>query len=366
MHDFAPALTARGLDVVLAEYRGYGGSSGTPALVGMLDDTLRIADAIGVDPARLYLYGRSVGSIYALHLASQRPVAGLILESGIANVLQRLAIRLDPQELGISDEQLREAVASALDHQAKLEAYAGPVLVLHTRHDHLVPVSHAQKLARWAGDRGRLVIYERGDHNSIHYANGEAILDEVQAFVGRGGELGELALRVGLHDGGQGTRRLELRAGQRGGVERHPVAGRPETNRAPKRLDVALRLRRLGVAQLDPARDHRCAGGLARQRQDPEQRFDHCGSGRHQGSALVVELDPRLVPVDHHRGQRLVIQVVVEPLVSHQPTQAVPEGRRRHEHQHRQRRVAPRCVLEGVQRHVWIADQCGELGPHAV
>lgn len=185
--DFAPALVAAGLNVCFSEYRGYGGSTGTPALVAMLDDALAVADALEVAPERVFVYGRSVGSIYALHVAANRPVAGLIVESGIADVLQRLAIRLDPDELGMSAAELERAVAEVLDHRAKLDAYAGPVVVLHTHADHLVPVDHARDLASWAGDRGKLVLYDRGDHNSIHYYNGDAILAEVAALTGVGG-----------------------------------------------------------------------------------------------------------------------------------------------------------------------------------
>ena len=74
--DFCAGLNAQGLDVFLGEYRGYGGSDGRPALAGMLDDALVTADATGVPAERLVLYGRSVGSLYALHVAAHRPVAG--------------------------------------------------------------------------------------------------------------------------------------------------------------------------------------------------------------------------------------------------------------------------------------------------
>ncbi|MCA9712631.1 MAG: alpha/beta hydrolase, partial [Myxococcales bacterium] len=84
---FAARLEAEGIDVFLGEYRGYGGSTGRPALASMLDDALALADATGVPPSRLVVYGRSVGSIYALHVAAHRAVAGLVLESGIADVL---------------------------------------------------------------------------------------------------------------------------------------------------------------------------------------------------------------------------------------------------------------------------------------
>ncbi len=179
IHDFAPRLVEAGLNVCLAAYRGYGGSSGRPALVAMLDDAVAVADALGVPPETMIVYGRSVGSIYALHVASRRPVGGLVLESGISNVLQRLAVRLSAEELGVTDTRLEQAVGEVLDHRAKLRRYAGPVLVMHARDDHLVPLDHAKDLASWAGDQGRLLVFDRGDHNTIHYFNGETIAAEV-------------------------------------------------------------------------------------------------------------------------------------------------------------------------------------------
>ncbi|MCB9594390.1 MAG: alpha/beta hydrolase [Sandaracinaceae bacterium] len=182
LHDFAPALEARGYGVFLGEYRGYGGSTGRPGLHSMLDDALAQLDAVGVPPERVLVYGRSVGSIFALHVAAARPVAGLVLESGIADVGQRLALRLEPEELGTDAAGLAAAIRDDLDHRGKLAAYAGPVLVLHTRNDHMVSVDHAEQLAAWAGDRAELRLFERGDHNSIHAYNGDAILDAVDAL----------------------------------------------------------------------------------------------------------------------------------------------------------------------------------------
>ncbi len=183
LYDFEPALIKAGFNVCLAEYRGYGSSSGDPALVAMLDDALVIADACGVEPQQMYVYGRSVGSIYALHVAANRAVAGLIIESGIANVLQRLAIRVEPQELGVSQAELEREIATHLNHESKIQAHRGKLLVMHTRRDQLVPASHAQQLADWAGSKARLVLFEQGDHNSIHLHNGPAIVAELERLA---------------------------------------------------------------------------------------------------------------------------------------------------------------------------------------
>lgn len=183
MLPLAREVAGLGVGVVLAEYRGYGASSGRPSLARMLDDAVAVADATGAPPSSLFVYGRSVGSIYALHVASQRPVGGLVIESGISDVLVRLLLRVEPSELGVTIDAMRDAAREIVDHRAKMTAYAGPVLVMHTRGDHIVPPSNAVDLAGWAGDRAELVLFERGDHNSIHAFNGAEILSRVTAFV---------------------------------------------------------------------------------------------------------------------------------------------------------------------------------------
>jgi fermentation-respiration switch protein FrsA (DUF1100 family) len=179
--DWPKALAARGLGLVLAEYRGYGGSSGTPSLVGMLDDALAVFDALDLPGERVIVYGRSVGSMYGLHVAANRSIRALVLESGIAHPLQRILIRLHPAELGCSLQTLEAEALAHLDHRAKLEAVDAPVVVFHTVRDHLVAFEHGEQLAAWSG--GELIALEPGDHNSILAYHRDAILDRVAALA---------------------------------------------------------------------------------------------------------------------------------------------------------------------------------------
>ena len=183
--EFGPAANESGIDCALAEYRGYGGSEGTPQLGTMLDDAVAIARATDVDPSRLVVYGRSVGSIFALHVAATLKVAGLVIESGIADVSERLRLRMRPAELGTTPEELTSVIDAHLNHQRKIESITAPVLIFHAEGDDLVPPEHARKLARWAGERATLRVFDRGDHNSIHAFNGKVIADETFAFTHR-------------------------------------------------------------------------------------------------------------------------------------------------------------------------------------
>jgi pimeloyl-ACP methyl ester carboxylesterase len=172
-----------GWDLLLAEYRGYGGSTGEPRLGRMLEDVAPILRLAGA-PEKLVLFGRSVGSLFALEAAARCPgVAGLVLESAIADPLERLRLRVEPRELGVDEATFRAAVAARLDHRAKIGAYRGPVLILHTRHDGLVDVSHAERLAAWAGGPVTLRVFQDGDHNSILAENAEAYLEAVGEFL---------------------------------------------------------------------------------------------------------------------------------------------------------------------------------------
>jgi pimeloyl-ACP methyl ester carboxylesterase len=179
-------LGALGWNVLLAEYRGYGMSTGEPQLGKMLDDVERVVRASGVPPERIVFFGRSVGSLFAVHAVSRFPnAAGLVVESGIADVRERLALRVEPGELGISRDEFDAAIRERLDQRAKLRGYRGPVLVLHTRSDGLVDVSHAQQLAAAAAGPVTVRVFERGDHNSILAVNAAEYRKAVEEFLAR-------------------------------------------------------------------------------------------------------------------------------------------------------------------------------------
>ncbi len=181
---FEERIAGMGANLFLAEYRGYGMSSGAPSLVGMLADVELIVEASGADPARIVFFGRSLGSLFAAHGAWLYPhAAGLILESGIADPLERALMRVEPWQLDTDMDTLRTAVDRDLDQREKLAAFRGRTLVLHARNDDLVEVSHGERLYRWANEPKELLVFERGDHNTILPANEEAYFAAVAAFI---------------------------------------------------------------------------------------------------------------------------------------------------------------------------------------
>ena len=84
-HTLADPHWPREWSIVAVNYRGYGTSEGKPGERDLTSDALTIYDAVaardGVDGKRIVVFGRSLGTALAAHVAAERPVAGVILVS---------------------------------------------------------------------------------------------------------------------------------------------------------------------------------------------------------------------------------------------------------------------------------------------
>ncbi len=188
--DYLPSfpewIARTGCNVLLAEYRGYGMSSGTPALAGMLSDVVPIIESLKVPDHKVILFGRSIGSLYALHGVSQRPqLGGLIIESGVADLTERFFMRVAPEELGVSESAVIDELHTHFDYTRKLGSFQGQTLILHARHDELLPARHAEMLHAAAPEPKQLKIFDRGGHNDIFYRNQAEYMQLVEEFLVR-------------------------------------------------------------------------------------------------------------------------------------------------------------------------------------
>jgi alpha-beta hydrolase superfamily lysophospholipase len=167
-----------GLNSFFVEYRGYGLSGGEPSLSKLLEDVPTVlaylSERAGVPPDRTVIMGRSIGSLFAVEAAVRlkNKFAGLILESGIADLTERLLLRVEPEEIGGDPDRFYEEVDRYFNQQEKMGSIDRPLLILHTVHDGLVDPSHAQSLYEWcASPRKRIEFFDRGNHNTIFYEN---------------------------------------------------------------------------------------------------------------------------------------------------------------------------------------------------
>lgn len=180
-----------GLNSMYVDYPGYGLSEGSPSLSSCCATARAALQALLDAPADevpgIVVMGRSVGSIFALHAASSLPsprLRGLVLESGVADLVPRLAMRVRYEALGLDREAVEAALRRDFDHRARLASLTVPVLVLHCQEDGLVPVHNGAQLAAWAGERlFALELFEVGDHNSIQQVNAPAYRARLADFA---------------------------------------------------------------------------------------------------------------------------------------------------------------------------------------
>ena len=121
------------------------------------------------------LSGRAIG----------RPeLAGLVIESGIADPAERFLKYADLSEAGCCEADVRRAVAEQFDHQKKMAAFTNPVLILHAENDQLIPISHAERNHSWSGSTNRrLIRFPYGNHNTIMPFNAAEYFQGLRDFL---------------------------------------------------------------------------------------------------------------------------------------------------------------------------------------
>ncbi|MBL8266169.1 alpha/beta hydrolase [Steroidobacter sp.] len=72
----------------LMNYRGYGGSSGSPSEAAIHRDALALFDLVHAKHSNVLLMGRSLGSGVAIRLASERPATGLVLITPYSSIAE--------------------------------------------------------------------------------------------------------------------------------------------------------------------------------------------------------------------------------------------------------------------------------------
>ncbi len=154
----------RGWCLLLVNYRGFGLSEGRPSERHLLDDALFLYDRFSarseVDPERIVLMGRSLGSGIAAHVASARKVRGVIMVSpydSLAAVGQK-AFPWIPVKLFLR----HRFEALALAPRLKM-----PLLAVLAEQDEVIPAENSWRLIKAWGGPVQVTEIANTDHNNI-------------------------------------------------------------------------------------------------------------------------------------------------------------------------------------------------------
>jgi len=177
-----------GLNFLAYDYEGYGLSEGESSEKASFDDVesafrwlTEDEDGPKIEPSKVILFGRSLGSGPTIHLASKHgSLAGLILQSPLRTAMKT---------------QLYDWVASSIlrpadifDNETKiLKVTNYPVLIIHGKNDRVVPFSHGEYLYEQVKKKNNCGVshywVDGCGHNDIEVRKGDEFLVELSTFI---------------------------------------------------------------------------------------------------------------------------------------------------------------------------------------
>ncbi len=177
-----------GMGVLLAEYRGFGGNSGSPSEPGLYDDARAAIGFLrrqGVEPGRMVFYGESLGSGVAVQMATEFACSALVLEapySSVADVAQGRYWMFPVKALG----------RDKYDSTAKIARVRCPIFIMHGTADRVIPIRYGERLYELAPPPKEMKVYPGLGHVQFDEVRGfDAVLDFLRrhGMIGATGEM---------------------------------------------------------------------------------------------------------------------------------------------------------------------------------
>lgn len=168
-----------GWGIFIIDYRGYGGSQGSPTESGLYQDAEAAHAWLTAQGDQGLVYvGESLGGGMAIELARRHPPRAIILQSTFTSAVAvgKAGYPFLPVSLLMKDRYAN------IEKIGELEC---PILVIHGTDDTLVPVEFGRELH--AAIRSPKEWYEvrRAGHNDVPWVGGAEYLQRVNAFLER-------------------------------------------------------------------------------------------------------------------------------------------------------------------------------------
>ncbi len=138
------ALSRLPVDIFIYDYRGFGQSAGLPTVAGVVLDGVAALDYLehirGIPRNKIILYGESIGTgvTTTVYRYIRGGTAGMVLESGFRSLQWRAACRIPL----FGSLILRTDLPST----EILSEYMGPLMLIHSRADEVIPFEDSQVL----------------------------------------------------------------------------------------------------------------------------------------------------------------------------------------------------------------------------
>jgi hypothetical protein len=182
----APLYMQRGINLFVADYRGYGYSGGSPACSNMINDAhpafhgfvalLRDKGYTG----DLFVMGRSLGSAPALEVAYHyhEKLRGLIVESGFAGARNQFR-RLGALHLLKDGEE-----PVGFGNDLKIKEITLPTLIIHGEDDEIIPSTEGRALYGLSGASEKFSLFvPHAGHNDLMMMATNEYMTAIEKFT---------------------------------------------------------------------------------------------------------------------------------------------------------------------------------------
>lgn len=168
-----------GLEIFIFDYRGYGDSEGKPTEEGTYQDVEAawkyLVEKRRIKKDKAIVFGRSLGGGIASWLASKYTPKALILESTFTSLPDIAAARywFIP---------VRILMRIKYNTAGRLGNVNCPTLIVHSRDDRVIPLTHGQRLFETASEP-KVLLEITGTHNDGFITSGTLYEDGLNNFI---------------------------------------------------------------------------------------------------------------------------------------------------------------------------------------
>ncbi|MEA5463583.1 alpha/beta hydrolase [Leptothoe sp. PORK10 BA2] len=172
-----------GFNVLLVDYRGYGLSVGPfPNEQRVYEDAIAahryLTEIRQISAQKLWLFGHSLGGAIAIELATQRPAAGLIVQSTFSSMLD--AVRFSGQYEWMPVNWI---LTQRFDSAAKVPQLSLPVFYIHGLEDDTTAAMMSEQLHALSPPPKRLWLVPGAGHTNVATTAGPDYFTQVETFV---------------------------------------------------------------------------------------------------------------------------------------------------------------------------------------
>ena len=152
------------INFLIIAWRGFNGNKGKPSEKGLYVDGKSTIDWLikkGVDEKNLILYGESLGTGVATHLAQNKNYAGVILETPFTSMIDAAKnfYPYIPINLLLKDK---------FENYKKVKNINSPILIMHGEVDQIVPFSMGKKIYELANNP-KYSYFTKYDNHMMEY-----------------------------------------------------------------------------------------------------------------------------------------------------------------------------------------------------